>query len=102
VKEKLEVVSCIKNGESKSSIKRQCGIPEGLLCGWLDDEAGLGRKQIHLDKHITLDECLYVWYLQKCSEGLLSTAALKQQAEKLQGELDGRREFKDSDGWLWC
>ncbi|XP_069687968.1 tigger transposable element derived 5-like [Periplaneta americana] len=115
VKEKLAVIARIKNGESKSSIKKQCGIPEGTLRGWLDDEAkllsfvnrvedevGLCRKRTRLGKHTTLDECLYIWYLQKRNEGaLLSTSALKQQAEKLQVELHGNKEFKASDGWLW-
>lgn len=115
VKEKLDIINKVKSGVSKANIRREYGIPEGTVRGWmaeetklnsfvdkLDQETGLTRKKARLGKNQNVDDCLYVWFVQKRSEGVpISGTALKLQAEKFHTSLNLEGNFKASDGWLW-
>ena len=38
VRKKLELVTCMRNGEAQCKISREMGIPVSTLRGWLKDE----------------------------------------------------------------
>ena len=38
VSDKLKIIDRVKNGESKASLSRECGIPEGTIRGWMKEE----------------------------------------------------------------
>jgi transposase-like protein len=40
-KDKLSVIERVKSGVSKAQVKRELGIPEGTIRGWITEE---GRK----------------------------------------------------------
>ncbi|KAK9721599.1 CENP-B N-terminal DNA-binding domain [Popillia japonica] len=115
VKEKLEIIKKVKSGVTKACIRREFGIPEGTVRGWmaeetklnsfidkLDEGTSLNRKKTRLGKNEQVDNCLYMWFVQKRSEGVpISGPALKLQAEKFHKDLNLDGDFKASDGWLW-
>jgi hypothetical protein len=96
IKEKLPVIEKVKSGVLKEQIKRELGIPEGTIRGWIAEEGrlrsfldkldktpGLERKKSRLCKNDTVDDCLYTRFVQKRSLGFpLSGPILKMQAEK--------------------
>jgi predicted transcriptional regulator len=43
IKEKLSVIERVKSGVSKAQIKRELGIREGTIRGWLTEEGRLDR-----------------------------------------------------------
>lgn len=114
VADKLKIIERVKKGETKASITRECGIPEGTIRGWMKEEqklrnfvdviesdVGLQRKTIKLGEDSELDECLYRWFLIKRSEGVpLSGPILKAQAVKFHNDLHGNTDFKASEGWF--
>jgi hypothetical protein len=70
----------VKSGVSKAQIKRELGIPEGTIRGWiteerrlrsfldkLDNTPGMERKKLRLGKNETVDDRLYIWFVQKRS-----------------------------------
>lgn len=114
IADKLKIIERVKKGETKASISRECGIPEGTIRGWVKEEhklrhfvdavesdVGLQRKTIKLGEDSDLDECLYRWFLIKRSEGVpLSGPILRAQAVKFHNDLYGNTDFKASDGWF--
>jgi hypothetical protein len=36
--EKFKIIERVKNGESKASLFRECGIEEGTIRGWIKEE----------------------------------------------------------------
>jgi transposase-like protein len=115
IKEKLSVIERVKSGVSKAQIKRELGIPEGTIRGWITEEGrlrsfldkldnilGLERKKSRLGKNETVDDCLYTWFIQKRSLDFpLSGPILKTQAETFFKDLKLEGEFCATDGWLW-
>jgi hypothetical protein len=78
---KLKIIKRVKNGKLKDRLFCECGILEGTVCCWLkeenklhsfvdsiEDNIGLQRKETRLCEQSEVDECLYRWLLQKCSE----------------------------------
>lgn len=115
IKEKLDIIEKVKSGISKAKIKRDFGIPEGTIRGWVaeekklrsfvdkvDETSGLQRKKTRLGSNTSVDDCLYTWFVQKRSEGVpISGPAIKWQAEKFHKDLKLEGDFSASDGWLW-
>lgn len=114
IKEKLCIIERVKRGDSKSSLFREFGVPEGTIRGWMkeeekllsfvdqvDDKIGLDRKKARLSDAGDVDECLFTWFVQKRSEGVpLSGPLLQAQAIKLNKEIGGADDFVASAGWL--
>jgi hypothetical protein len=110
--EKLKIIERVKNGESKASLFRISGIPEGTIRGWMKEEnklrafvdsievdVGLRRKNTRLCEHSETDECLYKWFLQKRSERApINGVILKAQAVQFNKLLGGDETFEVSDG----
>jgi hypothetical protein len=72
--ETLKIIETVEDGESKASLFRERGIPEGTICGWMREENKLhsfvdstedevGRKETRLCEHSEIDECLCKWFL---------------------------------------
>lgn len=115
VEEKLAIIDRVKKGTSKAHLKRELGIPESTIRGWMQEEerllsfldnvdktSALLRKKTRMGKQSDLDKCLFVWFVQKRSEGLpISGPSLKVQAQKFHRDLQIKDEFSASDGWLW-
>ena len=72
IKEKLGIIDRVKRGDSKSSLFREFGVPEGTIRGWMkeedklrsfvdqvDDKIGLDRKKARLSAAGDVDECLF-------------------------------------------
>ncbi|XP_066903338.1 jerky protein homolog-like [Halyomorpha halys] len=115
VEEKLAIINRVKNGASKAQLKRELGIPESTIRGWVDEEeklisfinnvdnnSALRRKRTRMGKLSDLEKCLFTWFVQKRSEGEhISGPILKEQAEKFHQDLGIKEKFAASDGWLW-
>lgn len=47
VKEKLSIIERVKKDKSKAKIRKEIGIPEATICGWMGEAA---RLQSFVDK----------------------------------------------------
>ena len=116
VREKLELITCIRNGESQAKVARETSIAESTLRGWLkwegalrqyadglQDEDGLKRKKQRTAKDPVLDTAMVNWFTQECQTGLpISGPMVKAQAEIFNKSINGDdTEFVASQGWLW-
>ena len=43
VAEKLKIIDRVKRGETKASLSRVCGFPEGTIWGWMKEEDKLHK-----------------------------------------------------------
>ena len=64
------------------------------------------RKIMHLAKDGQLDEALYLWYIQKRSQGIPVTGPIMTEKaqmfyQQLHVDDDFSLSFKASAGWLW-
>jgi hypothetical protein len=55
IKEKVTVIERVKSGVSKAQIKRELGIPEGTIRGWIAEEGRLCSFLDKLDKTLGLE-----------------------------------------------
>ena len=116
IKEKLEIVARIRNGQSQCKVARETGIAESTVRGWLKDEDklrkfvdtvedgdGLRRKKARQAKDDTLDRAVLNWFVQERHTGLpINGPVLKAQAEVLDQAINGPdSNFAASNGWLW-
>ncbi|XP_071107123.1 tigger transposable element-derived protein 5-like [Haliotis cracherodii] len=116
IKDKLEIVRRVREGESQASVSRSTGIPAGTIRGWLKEEkklqdlafetqeiGGLQKKRNKGATDSTLDAALFAWFTQSRHGGIpLSGEIVKMQAQKLSQDIHGPDDtFKASAGWLW-
>ena len=114
IKEKLDLIQRVRNGESRAKICRENGIPESTLRGWLkdedklrgfvrdlDDDAGLKRKRARTAADPGVDKATFQWFAQKSVNTPISGVLLQAQAVKFHEQMrpDGP-EFVASNGWL--
>ncbi len=102
VKEKLEVVAKIRNGQTQAQVSRETGIAEGTIRGWLKDETklrdfvhevdeseGLQRKRARTAKDAPLDKAMFTWFVQEQNAGVpLGGPILRAQALKFNNTLN--------------
>ncbi|KAH3884476.1 hypothetical protein DPMN_008456 [Dreissena polymorpha] len=50
ITEKIEIIEKIKSGQSRTSIIKEFGVPEGTLRGWLKDEDKLRSSLSEMDR----------------------------------------------------
>uniref|UniRef100_H3ATC9 HTH CENPB-type domain-containing protein n=1 Tax=Latimeria chalumnae TaxID=7897 RepID=H3ATC9_LATCH len=115
VEEKLNAVERVKKGEKQCRVIGDLGISESTLCTWIKDEpklrehlkkldskAGLQCKKMRLSKDDTVDQALYMWFVQQRSEGApLSGPLIKTRAEALSKRINGEDStFAASNGWF--
>ena len=113
VREKLQLVTRMRNGEAQCKISREMGIPESTLRGWLKDEVKLRefvhtlqdddsllRKKTRFSRDAMLDTAMVTWFVQERQAGLpISGPIVKAQAEKLDKAINGDdSEFLASQG----
>ena len=78
VREKLELLTRIRNGESQAKVARETSIADSTLRGWLkcegalrqyadglQDEDGLKRKKQRTAKDPVLDTAMVNWFAQE-------------------------------------
>jgi transposase-like protein len=53
IKEKLSVIEQVKSGVSKAQIKRELGILEGTIRGWITEEGRLRSFLDQLDNRVS-------------------------------------------------
>ena len=83
IKEKLEIVARIRNGDSQCTVARETCIAESTIRGWLKDEEklrkfvdtvkdgdGLRRKKARQAKDDALDRAVLNWFVQERQTGL--------------------------------
>jgi len=115
MKQKLDCVLRVRNGESQAKVCRDIGIPESTLRGWLKDEdklrdfvadldkdEGLQRKRIRLAADPGLDKVTFNWFAQHSTDKSISGTVLCAQAQKFHDKMRGpdAPEFVASTGWL--
>ena len=95
VREKLELITRIRNGESQAKVARETSIADSTLRGWLkcegalrqyadglQDEDGLKRKKQRTAKDPVLDTAMVNWFAQERQTGLpISGPIVKAQAD---------------------
>ncbi|XP_073433385.1 tigger transposable element-derived protein 5 [Dendrobates tinctorius] len=116
IKDKLEAIERVKNGERQASVSRDFGVPGGTLRGWLKDEqklrwfldqlggdVGTQRKKMRLANDEEIDRAVYSWFLTLRQQGIPLTGPIIQaQAEMFAKQIYGEDcTFKASHGWFW-
>ncbi|XP_073536165.1 tigger transposable element-derived protein 5 [Phyllobates terribilis] len=116
IKDKLEAIERVKNGERQASVSRDFGVPGGTLRGWLKDEqklrwfldqlggdVGTQRKKMRLANEEEIDRAVYSWFLTLRQQGIpLSGPIIQAQAEMFAKQIYGEDcTFKASHGWFW-
>ena len=115
VKEKLDAVNRVLEGEKLTGVGRDIGVPESTIRGWVRDrdklqlflesvdmQHGFHSKRTRPAKNPQLDAELYRWYIQNCDNSItpITNPIIKAHAEKLNNDFGGPSDFKASDGWL--
>jgi len=112
--EKIEIIDKIKAGQSRTSIIKEFGVPEGTLRGWLKDEEKLRtaisemdtpdqkRKRFKGANDTELDKAVITWFTQARTEGMpISGPNIQHQALKFNKMLHPENNsFEGSTGWL--
>ncbi|XP_012820589.1 tigger transposable element-derived protein 5 [Xenopus tropicalis] len=116
IKDKLEAIERVKNGERQASVSRDFGVPGGTLRGWLKDEqklrwfldqlggdVGTHRKKMRLANEEEIDRAVYSWFISLRQQGIpLSGPIIQAQAEAFAKQIYGDEcTFKASHGWFW-
>lgn len=116
IKDKLEAIERVKNGERQASVSRDFGVPGGTLRGWLKDEqklrwfleqlggdVGTQRKKMRLANEEEIDRAVYSWFITLREQGVpLSGPIIQAQAETFAKQIYGEDcTFKASHGWFW-
>ncbi|KAM8966353.1 tigger transposable element-derived protein 5 [Pelodytes ibericus] len=116
IKDKLEAIERVKNGERQASVSRDFGVPGGTLRGWLKDEqklrwfldqlggeVGTQRKKMRLANEEEIDRAVYTWFITLRQQGIpLSGPIIQSQAETFAKQIYGEEcTFKASHGWFW-
>ncbi|XP_056378915.1 tigger transposable element-derived protein 5 [Hyla sarda] len=116
IKDKLEAIERVKNGERQASVSRDFGVPGGTLRGWLKDEqklrwfldqlggdVGTQRKKMRLANEEEIDRAVYSWFITLRQQGIpLSGPIIQAQAEMFAKQIYGEDcTFKASHGWFW-
>ncbi|XP_053571416.1 tigger transposable element-derived protein 5 [Bombina bombina] len=116
IKDKLEAIERVKNGERQASVSRDFGVPGGTLRGWLKDEqklrwfldqlggdVGTHRKKMRLANEEEIDRAVYTWFITLRQQGIpLSGPIIQAQAEAFAKQIYGEEcTFKASHGWFW-
>lgn len=116
IKDKLEAIERVKNGERQASVSRDFGVPGGTLRGWLKDEqklrwfldqlggdVGTQRKKMRLANEEEIDRAVYSWFITLRQQGVpLSGPIIQAQAETFAKQIYGEDcTFKASHGWFW-
>ncbi|XP_053322327.1 tigger transposable element-derived protein 5 [Spea bombifrons] len=116
IKDKLEAIERVKNGERQASVSRDFGVPGGTLRGWLKDEqklrwfldqlggeVGTQRKKMRLANEEEIDKAVYTWFVALRQQGIpLSGPVIQAQAETFAKQIYGDEcTFKASHGWFW-
>ena len=118
IKEKLELVDRIRNGETQSKVVKDTGVNESTLRGWLRSEAklrsfaetvekdGLSRKKARLAADPQLDSQVLNFFVDQRDKGLtIDGPLILAQAKKINLRLHGEEgsstdDFTVSRGWL--
>ncbi|KAJ1194709.1 hypothetical protein NDU88_003995 [Pleurodeles waltl] len=116
IKDKLQAIERVKNGERQASVSRDFGVPGGTLRGWLKDEqklrwfldqlggdVGTHRKKMRLANEEEIDRAVYTWFVALRQQGIpLSGPIIQAQAEAFARQIYGEDcTFKASHGWFW-
>lgn len=110
VREKLNLIDRVRNGEGQTKVAREMSVAESTLRGWLKDEAklrefvdtveeseGLARKRARTATDQNHDKALYNWFVQERAEGKpISGEIVRAQATKISTS----ETFLASNGWL--
>ncbi|CAH2286160.1 tigger transposable element-derived 5 [Pelobates cultripes] len=116
IKDKLDAIERVKNGERQANVSRDFGVPGGTLRGWLKDEqklrwfldqlggdVGTQRKKMRLANEEEIDRAVYTWFITLRQQGIpLSGPIIQAQAETFAKHIYGAEcTFKASHGWFW-
>lgn len=116
IKEKLELVDRVRNGDSQAKIVKETGVNESTLRGWLRNEEklrgyaetvdkdGLQRKKARLAADPQLDGKMLDFFVNQRDKGIsIDGPTMLAQAKKVNQQLheaEGDQDFSVSRGWL--
>jgi hypothetical protein len=100
VREKLDVIARVKQGESQAKVSRDNGVPESTIRGWIKDEPklrdfvdvvdstdGMKRKKARTANDPDLDKAVFTWFVKERSAVTpISGHVLSVQAQKFHNE----------------
>ncbi|XP_076173807.1 cag isoform X2 [Ptiloglossa arizonensis] len=115
MEKKLEALFRIDKGEPMKSVATALGVGTSTVSDWKKNRKDIedfcakmvsrdslgNRGTIKKAKNVTLDEALYVWYIQERENGvLISGPMLRKKALSLNDKLGSDPNFTASVGWL--
>ena len=113
---KLAILDTLSKGVSQANLAAQYGVGKSTISDIKKSEGKIrqyvavldnqgvstSRKVMRLAKEDRLEEALYLWFLQKRSQGIaVNGPLLAKKAEELHKSMELPSEFKASSGWLW-
>jgi len=119
IEKKLEILDRLSKGETQVKLAQEYGIGKTTVFDLKQNENRIkmyastmdslsfckkGRKIMRMAADDKLDEALYLWFVQKRSQGMpVSGPILCAKASLLHAKMNGDSapEFKASRGWLW-
>ncbi|CAK9800674.1 Jerky protein homolog-like [Anthophora quadrimaculata] len=115
MEKKLEALCRIDKGELLKSVAIDLGVGTSTVSDWKKNRKEIedfcakivsreclgNRGTIKKAKNVRLDDALYVWYIQKCENGIpVSGPILRKKALSLNEKVGGDPTFTASVGWL--
>lgn len=116
LEKKLEIVNALKKGATASALSVQFDVPRTTIndikkqsddivkfASQMESQDGRPRQRKVMKKatNVALDTALYLWFIQKRSEGIpLSGPIIAEKALFFNQKLNGDPAFKASSGWL--
>ncbi|XP_016905758.1 jerky protein homolog-like isoform X1 [Apis cerana] len=115
IEKKLEALFRIDKGEPMKSVAVDLGVGTSTVSDWKKNRKEIeefcakmvsrdslgNRGTIKKAKNVTLDDALYVWYIQERENGIpVSGPILRKKALSLNKKLGGDPTFTASVGWL--
>ena len=113
---KLAILESLSKGVSQAKLAEQYGVGKSTIsdikrseqkvkeyASTLDSQGeSTSRKVMRLAKEDKLEEALYLWFIQKRSQGTaISGPLLAEKAYELHQKMELDSEFTASKGWLW-
>lgn len=116
LEKKLEIIKELKKGATAVALSTQFGVPRTTIndlkskaeeietfASQMETYEGRPKKRKTMKKatNEVLDTALYLWFIQKRSEGIpLSGPIIAEKAIHFNAKLNGDADFKASSGWL--
>lgn len=114
LKEKLNALKRIDNGENVSKLATELGVGKATICDWkknrmkLEQSCAMSsgktleiRQTLKESQYDKVDEALFLWFTQERERGTpLSGALVQEKAIYLNKLMNGDDSFSASTGWL--